>query len=791
MSDKKIKVKIETSGGEELIDILDKSEEAAVSLKKQFREAEKALMDMVNTPGIDPKKIEEQAQKVGELKDKMDEAREAADAFSRSSFENVGQSLRGVKDGLLSLDFDKASVMAKNLMTNIGKISFTEVIQSAKALGSTMLTLGKQLLTNPYFLLAAIVVAIVVAIYKFLDSLGLIKVMMDLIGKAVEFVTGLFRKFLDIFTNGAASAAHEAELLAKKLKDVAEQRELDSNDELQRIDQEIRMRKLAGENTDELEKKRQMIVISKAKADKEAADAELKRVQLNKDATNEEIKSAQKAQREKQLSYQKTLDDYTYLVTTQTKKTQEEADKQKKIDEQNQKDRIESWKRYTQNRINASRTIEDVSIALMEDGLQKDLLINKDHYQRLREDVKRDTTKTAKERKALIALYTEQENITRLNIQDKYKNIEIQKQITSEKKLQDEKDKLTDIENNTKRDGLQKDLDILNEAKDRALDIKQQEIDAIENMELDSKLRSGEITKEYYDNQMNLLNIYRQQYQATSDYYEQQKLLKLEADKKAQDDKINEETALLKEQKLLNLEEELLQLEQQKYREENILNQARERGLIQEDEYNRLLLESRSRYEAAVLQTTMNKINTEAQLFGNVAKQVGSAMGEIATTFIKDAKKAFKINKGIQIAMATIDTILGGIAAFTGMVQSVPGPVGIILGAVAAAAVAAAGAASIAKISKTEFSESGTGSGDSSSPAASVKVPTSSSTSTGSTPTPRSLSGQVYSGGSYGQGEQQEGRNQKPTEIRAYVVESDISNTQTNISRIKSKSEIG
>lgn len=786
MADKKIKVKIETSGGEELIDTLNKSEEAAVSLKKQFKEAEKALMDMVNTPGMDPKKIEEQAQVVGKLKDKMDEAREAADAFSRSSFENVGQSLRGVKDGLLSLDFDKASMMAKNLMTNIGKISFTEVIQSAKALGSTMLTLGKQLLTNPYFLLAAIVVAIVVAIYKFLDSLGLIKVMMDLIGKAVEFVSGLFRKFLDIFTNGAASAAHEAELLAKKLKDVAEQRELDSNDELQRIDQEIRMRKLAGENTDELEKKRQMIVISKAKADKEAADAELKRVQLNKDATNEEIKAAKKAQREKQLSYQQTLDDYTYLVSTQTKKTQEEADKQKEIDERAQKDRIEAWKRYSQNRINASRTINDLELVLMEEGKEKDILIAKEKYKRLNEDLKKDMTKTASEKKILKSLYEKQETDELEKINKKYEDKVLENKINTEKKIIAEKEKLQDLQQSNLEDGLDKELKLIENNKNKELDIIKEKINSINLIELKGLLERGEIQEEEYNNQLRLLELYKEQYQQTSDAFDKQARDK----KKEEEDKIEEAYQIYKENKKTQLEQEKDEIREQEANDKEELDVLREEGLIEEEEYQNSLLEIKRRSDEAMFNANVSSMNNATQLYGQAALNIGKALSSVTNLFVKDAKKAFKINKGIQIAMATIDTILGGIAAFTGMVQSIPGPVGIILGAIAAAGVAAAGAISIAKIAKTEFNENGGGGGGStSSPMASVSVPSNSKGSE-NTPTPRSLSAQVYNNSS-GSGHQSEGRNQKSTEIRAYVVEQDISDTQSKMNKIKNKSEIG
>ncbi len=58
--------------------------------------------------------------------------------------------------------------------------------------------------------------------------------------------------------------------------------------------------------------------------------------------------------------------------------------------------------------------------------------------------------------------------------------------------------------------------------------------------------------------------------------------------------------------------------------------------------------------------------------------------------------------KAAGIAQATVDTYLGATAAMTGMIEAVPGPVGIALGAVAAAATVASGVANIKEIAKAE-----------------------------------------------------------------------------------------
>ena len=78
----------------------------------------------------------------------------------------------------------------------------------------------------------------------------------------------------------------------------------------------------------------------------------------------------------------------------------------------------------------------------------------------------------------------------------------------------------------------------------------------------------------------------------------------------------------------------------------------------------------------------------------------------------KAQERAFKINKALNIAQATIDTYKGAVSAYTGMVSSVPGPVGIALGAISAAGVVAMGVANIKKISAQKFEGGSSGGGN-------------------------------------------------------------------------------
>lgn len=73
--------------------------------------------------------------------------------------------------------------------------------------------------------------------------------------------------------------------------------------------------------------------------------------------------------------------------------------------------------------------------------------------------------------------------------------------------------------------------------------------------------------------------------------------------------------------------------------------------------------------------------------FSSTLKTASSLLGESTTA-----------GKVAAVAATTIDTIQSGVSAFKGMVSAVPGPVGIALGAVAAAGAVASGFASVKKI---------------------------------------------------------------------------------------------
>ena len=75
------------------------------------------------------------------------------------------------------------------------------------------------------------------------------------------------------------------------------------------------------------------------------------------------------------------------------------------LENDNLKERLDNYKNYAAERLSIARQIEDIENSLLEDGVEKELEINRDKFRRLREDVKGNR----EERKILTDLYNQQE----------------------------------------------------------------------------------------------------------------------------------------------------------------------------------------------------------------------------------------------------------------------------------------------------------------------------------------------------------------------------------------------
>jgi uncharacterized membrane protein len=197
----------------------DSAGKSVSELKQEY----KVLKDL-QAEATDPAEVLKLAQATGKAKDQMADLNEQVKVFaSGSQFEQAGNALGQVKDALLNLDFSKASDRATSLASVVQGISFKSAIGGLKDLGTTFIQLGKALLTNPIFLLAAAITLIVIGIGKLLDSLGLLKPILDIIKAVIGAVIDAFKALTDWLGLTSYAAEENAERVKKAQEENREQ----------------------------------------------------------------------------------------------------------------------------------------------------------------------------------------------------------------------------------------------------------------------------------------------------------------------------------------------------------------------------------------------------------------------------------------------------------------------------------------------------------------------------------------------------------------------------------------
>ena len=242
------------------------------SLKAELRSLKAAIAE-----ASDPEQMAALAQRAGEVADRIKDANDAVNVFaSGSKFEQITNSFGGIKDSLMSLDFEEASEKAKVFATSLGGLNASDISKSMKGLTSTITTmggafvkLGAQILTNPIFLLAAVVIAIVVAIGVFLNKIGVLQKAIDFLMTPVNLLIDAFKSLTDWLGLTSYAAEENARTMEKANEKAFASSEKRTEAISDQYDIEIARAKAAGKDTTDLE-------IAKSKS---VTDAAKKRLQ--------------------------------------------------------------------------------------------------------------------------------------------------------------------------------------------------------------------------------------------------------------------------------------------------------------------------------------------------------------------------------------------------------------------------------------------------------------------------------------------------------------------------------
>ena len=192
------------------------------AMKAELRDLKGAIAD-----ATDPAQMAELSARAGELKDKIGDANAAVNVFaSGSKFEQVSNSIGGIKDSLMSLDFEEAQQKAQVFAQVMGKLNpgdlakgFSGLMGTMKTVGGAFIKLGMQILANPIFLLVAAIVAIVVAIGFLLKKMGVLDAIMKVMMIPIQAIIDAFYALTDAL--GLTSHAEEeaAEVTKKAEED--------------------------------------------------------------------------------------------------------------------------------------------------------------------------------------------------------------------------------------------------------------------------------------------------------------------------------------------------------------------------------------------------------------------------------------------------------------------------------------------------------------------------------------------------------------------------------------------
>ena len=384
----------------------------------QIRSELKALKgELANA--TDPKQMAALAEKAGALSDQLKDANEQAAVFaSGSRFEQTSNAFGLMQSQLMSMDFEGAATSAKLFAGNLGKIDAKTISSSLKSMGSTIMSvggafmkLGAQILLNPIFLIAAIVAGIVAALYMLADRLGFVTKFIDFMTAAFKPLIDAVKWFLDLLGLTSFAADESFAKTSDQLEKEKEKRE----EVIGQMDDKIALLEAEGKSTIALriEKNKYFAeeIANQAKLLEFMDNSFLNQTKLYKTAVKENKTKAKEIKIEEIKLNQEVI-----------------AEGQKAADAQ---------KQFLADRLAATRLIQDLTLGVMQDGIEKELQANTYKYQRLQEDLLKNDKLNKEERAKINALYVTEAEQTAAKINKKYVDAETKKQADLNKVVKD------------------------------------------------------------------------------------------------------------------------------------------------------------------------------------------------------------------------------------------------------------------------------------------------------------------------------------------------------------------
>jgi hypothetical protein len=343
------------------------------SLKAELRSLKAAIAE-----ASDPEQMAALAARAGEVADRIKDANDAVNVFaSGSKFEQISNSFGGIRDSLMSLDFEEASEKAKVFSKSLGGLNAADISKGLKGLTSTVTTmggafvkLGMQLLVNPIFLLAAVITAIVVAVVAFLKKIGVLDKIFNAINAALKPLIDGFKQLTEWLGLSTAASDDAAEKVkANNEKIVASSKER-AEAQSKSIDQEIQLAQSLGKETTDLE-------IEKTKVTERESKKRLKQTQKDLKELGDKVGTLaeqERARLKKQLKEENALIrqaqvDRKVILNKAAKEDADEAKEKEAKDAEDAKKRAEdAAKAYREGRTAIQKEIAAANKLVVDSG---------------------------------------------------------------------------------------------------------------------------------------------------------------------------------------------------------------------------------------------------------------------------------------------------------------------------------------------------------------------------------------------------------------------------------------
>jgi hypothetical protein len=177
-----------TSGAEAMKEVASETKAAGRSLADVRKELKSVTNELAGVEdGSDA--FVALTQKAGALRNEISDITQAINANAGPAVENLSNNFGNLQSSLTSLDFNGASRAAKGFASQISQFNFAALTKGIGEFGKSLATLGRALLTNPIFLLAAAIGGIVAATMAWKEaSLQVDSVLADNLAKQTALV---------------------------------------------------------------------------------------------------------------------------------------------------------------------------------------------------------------------------------------------------------------------------------------------------------------------------------------------------------------------------------------------------------------------------------------------------------------------------------------------------------------------------------------------------------------------------------------------------------------------------